>query len=105
MSPRPRRRGRWQRQLATADATVDLSGPTACTLDPPTVRQQILARLGPDPLQKDARPSPVFDRIRRSRRSIGDVLMDQAVVGGMAPVGDSAVCGPRRDRGRRLWFR
>jgi formamidopyrimidine-DNA glycosylase len=73
-------------RLATADATVDLSGPTACTLDPPSVRQEILARLGPDPLRRGAQPTPMFDRIRRSRRSIAGLLMDQAVIAGIGNV-------------------
>jgi endonuclease-8 len=35
--------------------TVDLSGPTACTIDPPSVRREILARLGPDPIGAEPR--------------------------------------------------
>ena len=31
--------------------TIDLAGPTACSIDPPSVRREILARLGPDPIR------------------------------------------------------
>lgn len=66
--------------------TIDLSGPTVCSLDPPDVRTQILDRLGPDPLAKRADPTPMFERIRRSRRPIADLLLDQAVVAGIGNV-------------------
>ena len=36
--------------------TVDLAGPTACTVDPPSVRREIVARLGPDPIRRGSRP-------------------------------------------------
>ena len=37
--------------------TVDLSGPTACSIDPPSVRKEILARLGPDPIRRGSKPT------------------------------------------------
>ena len=67
-------------------ATIDLSGPTACTIDPPSVRAEILARLGPDPLGRNSRPDRMIDRISASRRGIGDLLMDQSVVAGIGNV-------------------
>jgi endonuclease-8 len=77
-------------RLVTADdddtVTVDLRGPTACTIDPPTEREAILDRLGPDPLRRDGRPEPMIERISRSRRGIGDLLMDQAVIAGVGNV-------------------
>jgi endonuclease VIII len=66
--------------------TVDLSGPTACTIDDPGVREQIVARLGPDPLRRDASPQRMIERILRSRRGIGDLLMDQSVIAGVGNV-------------------
>ncbi len=38
--------------------TVDLAGPTACSIDPPSVRREILARLGPDPIRRGRSPTP-----------------------------------------------
>jgi endonuclease-8 len=66
--------------------TVDLAGPTACTIDPPSVRREILARLGPDPIRPGSRPDAMIDRIQRSSRGIGDLLMDQSVVAGIGNV-------------------
>ena len=66
--------------------TVDLAGPTACTVDPPSVRTGILARLGPDPIRRGSRPDAMIERISRSSRSIGDLLMDQSVVAGIGNV-------------------
>lgn len=66
--------------------TVDLAGPTACTIDPPSVRRDILARLGPDPIRRGARPDAMIERIQRSSRGIGDLLMDQSVVAGIGNV-------------------
>ena len=66
--------------------TIDLRGPTACTIDPPDVRDAIIDRLGPDPLRRNAQPDRMFARISKSRRGIGDLLMDQAVVAGVGNV-------------------
>ena len=66
--------------------TVDLSGPTACSIDPPSVRHEILARLGPDPIRRGSRPDAMFAKVERSSRGIGDLLMDQAVVAGVGNV-------------------
>lgn len=66
--------------------TIDLAGPTACTLDPPSVRKQILARLGPDPIRRGSKPDEMIARIQRSARGIGDLLMDQSVVAGIGNV-------------------
>jgi endonuclease-8 len=66
--------------------TVDLSGPTACTIDPPSVRASILARLGPDPIRRGSKPDEMIARVQRSTRGIGDLLMDQSVVAGVGNV-------------------
>lgn len=67
-------------------ATVDLRGPTACTVGSPDERAAILARLGPDPLRADARPEIAIDRILRSRQAIGTLLLDQSVLAGVGNV-------------------
>ncbi|MEL6891049.1 MAG: DNA-formamidopyrimidine glycosylase family protein [Actinomycetota bacterium] len=69
-----------------APVTIDLRGPTACTVDGPEVRDEILARLGPDPLRRDGTPEPFVKKVRRSKRGIGDLLMDQAVIAGIGNV-------------------
>jgi endonuclease VIII len=66
--------------------TIDLSGPTACSIDPPSVRREILARLGPDPIRRGSKPDRMVEKISRSSRGIGDLLMDQSVVAGIGNV-------------------
>jgi formamidopyrimidine-DNA glycosylase len=69
--------------LATGEATVQLSGPTACHLVDPPEEERLLARLGPDPLRRDADPDRVFAALRRRRIPLGAALLDQAVVAGI----------------------
>lgn len=65
---------------------TDLRGPTRCELLTPDQVDAIKARLGPDPLRRDARPERAFDRISRSRTSLAALLMDQSVVAGVGNV-------------------
>jgi endonuclease VIII len=65
---------------------TDLRGPTACEVVTEAEVSEILARLGPDPLRKDADPSTAFTRIHKSRRVIGALLMDQSVLAGVGNV-------------------
>ena len=67
-------------------ATIDLAGPTACELFEPHDEDKLLARLGPDPLRKDADPDRFHARVARSRQAIGLLLMDQSVVAGIGNV-------------------
>ena len=67
-------------------AVLDLRGPTACELFTPADRDNVLARLGPDPLRKDADPDLAWARLSRSRTAIGALLMDQSVLAGIGNV-------------------
>jgi len=67
-------------------ATVDLSGPTACSIGTTADRDQIVARLGPDPLRPRARAQLAIDRIAGSRQAIGALLLDQSVLAGVGNV-------------------
>lgn len=84
--PPPEPRGLVRMRLVGDGAATDLSGPTACEVGTPADRDAVLARLGPDPIRKDSDPEPFFDRVRRSRQSIGQLLMDQSVVAGVGNV-------------------
>lgn len=73
------------RMVGTAFGT-DLRGPMACEVfDEPQVAE-VIARLGPDPLRRDADPARAWARITKSRRPIGALLMDQAVIAGVGNV-------------------
>lgn len=83
----------------------NLAAPTRCELWAEDERAALLERLGPDPLRGDD-PQPAFDRISRSDRTIGDLLLDQAVVAGIGNVYRAEVlhcCGIHPSRtGRSL---
>jgi endonuclease-8 len=65
---------------------ADLRGATRCDLVTSERRNDIVARLGPDPLRPDAEPMRAWLRMSRSPRAIGDLLMDQAVLAGVGNV-------------------
>lgn len=69
-------------RLETPSVTIDLAGPTDCSIGDETSRAAILARLGPDPLRRDGRVAPVIERVSASRQPIGALLLDQRVVAG-----------------------
>lgn len=65
---------------------TDLRGPNACEVLNRDEVLAIRARLGADPLRKDADPDAAYARIRRSKLPIGVLLMDQKVVAGVGNV-------------------
>jgi endonuclease-8 len=75
-------------RLLTESVVADLRGPTACeVLDPPQV-EQVVARLGPDPLLDDGPDAEerFTSVVRRKPTPIGLLLMDQNVVSGIGNV-------------------
>lgn len=67
-------------------AVADLRGAITCALVGAERRDQVVAALGPDPLRPDADPDRAWQRIARSNRAIGELLMDQSVVAGVGNV-------------------
>jgi endonuclease-8 len=65
---------------------TDLRGPTRCELLTPDEVRAVTARLGPDPLRRDADPDRAWARISASRSSIAALLMDQSVLAGVGNV-------------------
>jgi endonuclease-8 len=78
--------GQVRLRLHNDTAYADLRGATQCDLIGAERRAQVLAQLGEDPLRPDADPERVWQRISRSGRPIGDLLMDQAVLAGVGNV-------------------
>lgn len=73
------------RMVGTSYGT-DLRGPTVCEVIDEAQLDEVVARLGPDPLRADADPSWAWARIAKSRRPIGALLMDQSVMAGVGNV-------------------
>jgi endonuclease-8 len=65
---------------------TDLRGPNRCELLTEDRVDAIKARLGPDPLRRDARPELAWRRISQSRVSLAALLLDQAVLAGVGNV-------------------
>lgn len=78
--------GQVRLRLANEHAYADLRGATLAALISEAQREQVLARLGPDPLRDDADPESAWRRIHRSHRPIGDLLMDQEVLAGVGNI-------------------
>jgi len=73
-------------RLAVPKATIDLTGPTDCTIGTIDDRDRLVARLGPDPLRSDADPDRAFAAIARRVAPIGQLLLDQKVISGIGNV-------------------
>jgi endonuclease-8 len=73
-------------RLQSELATIDLAGPTDCTVGTPEDRAAILARLGPDPLRRDAKPQLAIAKMAKSRQPLGAMLLDQSVLCGVGNV-------------------
>ena len=67
-------------------ATWDLSGPTCCEVLRAKGVRELRARIGADPLDPRADPSAAIARIRKSRRAIGALLLDQELFSGIGNV-------------------
>ena len=84
--PPPSPRDTVRLRMSGMEATVDLIGATECALIDPAVRAAIVARLGPDPLRRDAEPGRAFAKLQKRRTPIGAALMDQSVLAGVGNV-------------------
>ncbi len=79
-------RGAVRLRLVGDDTVVDLRGPTACELIGPDDKRALHARLGADPLRRDADPDHAYQRLKRRRLPIGALLLDQSLVAGIGNV-------------------
>ncbi len=84
--PMPLPVGQVRMRIVGLEYGTDLRGPTACEVIDEAQASAIVARLGPDPLRKDADPASAWARIGKSRKSIGALLMDQSVIAGVGNV-------------------
>lgn len=103
--------GQVRMRLAGRTHWTDLRGPNRCELLDAAQVDAIKARLGPDPLRRDAKPDRAWERISRSRSSVAALLMDQAVLAGVGNVYRAEVLfrhgvaplAPGRALDRALW--
>ncbi|KAA1249297.1 Fpg/Nei family DNA glycosylase [Mycobacterium simiae] len=84
--PLPEPVGQVRMRMVGAQYGADLRGPTVCEVIDESQVDEVLTRLGPDPLRQDADPCWAWARIAKSRRPIGGLLMDQTVMAGVGNV-------------------
>jgi len=82
----PEPEGQVRMRMVGADYGTDLRGPTICEVLSEGQADDVVAKLGPDPLRTDADPSRAWTRITKSRRAIGALVMDQTVIAGVGNV-------------------
>ena len=78
--------GQVRMRMVGTDYGTDLRGPTTCEVIHQREVDDIIDRLGPDPLRRAPDPAPAWTRIAKSRRPIGALLMDQKVIAGVGNV-------------------
>ena len=84
--PAPDPVGQVRLRLEGDDAAWDLSGPMICALVTPDAIESVAESLGPDPLRRDADPERFVERVLRSNKPIGNLLLDQDVIAGIGNV-------------------
>lgn len=82
----PEPRGQVRVRLLGNHAVADLTGPTACEVITAEEKTAVQARLGPDPIRDDGDVAAFVAAVGRSRVTIGQQLMDQAVVAGVGNI-------------------
>jgi endonuclease-8 len=78
--------GQVRMRMLGSEYGTDLRGPTVCEIIDEAQVADVVARLGPDPLRRDADPAWPWERISKSRRPIGALLMDQTIIAGVGNV-------------------
>jgi endonuclease-8 len=66
-------------------AWVELRGPMDCSIYSQAKWDALLERLGPDPLNGDG-PEKMIARVAKSKKTIGELLMDQSVAAGIGNI-------------------
>jgi len=66
-------------------AWIELRGPSDCSIFSEQKWEALLKRLGPDPLNGDG-PEAMIEKVRKSKKTIGELLMDQSVAAGVGNI-------------------
>ena len=83
--PMPEPRGALRMRMWDKEQWLELRGPTDCSVWSEAKWESLLARLGPDPLNKD-RPAKMIERIGVRKTPIGALLMDQSIISGVGNI-------------------
>lgn len=83
--PPPPPVGQVRMRCVGRDQAFDLSGPTTCRVIDAAMREQVIAKLGPDPLA-GGKKSDVWKTVQTSGKPIAGLLLDQSVVAGVGNI-------------------
>ena len=79
-------RGAVRVRLLSPTHVVDINGPNTCEVLDQAGLKALTNRIGPDVLREDADPEKAWAKIKASRVSIGQLLMDQSVIAGIGNI-------------------
>ena len=79
-------RGQIRLRLQDEQGFAELRGPTKCELITLAQMREVIASAGVDPLRKNADPAKAWERVHRSKQSIGAILMQQDVFAGVGNI-------------------
>ena len=82
----PEPRGAVRVRIVGETAAFDLNGPNTCELVTPDAWRAITNRLGEDPLRGDADPERLWERVSKSRATMGAMLLNQSVFAGVGNI-------------------
>jgi endonuclease VIII len=84
--PAPEPKGAVRVRMISDTHVLDINGPNTCEVLDKAEATALIARIGPDVLRADADPERAFARITKSRSSIGQLVMDQSIMGGIGNI-------------------
>ena len=73
-------------RLLSKTHVVDINGPNTCEILSVPERLGLISRIGPDVLRQDANAELAWNKISKSRVSIGQMLMDQSIMAGIGNI-------------------
>lgn len=85
-NPPPDPRGAVRVRMVGYEKAFDLNGPNCCELLDKAGFQKLKDRIGADPLRNDADVERAWQKIYKSRRAIGGLLLDQSVIAGVGNI-------------------
>ena len=85
-APPPEPRGAVRVRFVSKAYTLDLNGPNQCEILTAGQVVNSKAKLGEDPLRSDANPERVWARILKSKKPIGQLLLDQSIIAGIGNI-------------------
>ena len=79
-------RGQVRMRIISDEKYAELRGPTVCEVLTEAEKKAAVARIGPDPIRKDADPERAWAKVHRIRMAIGALLMNQQVFAGVGNI-------------------